>query len=234
MDCTHCYYFFWSYTFRKIVDILIIYTLQKNQKNPIFNDAESARNPILLRGMVPQYLFPCRTILSPAMAFFECDRCGKCCVSLGPHIIVERQLNDRDYYCRSVIDNVIFHAHVDPEYREEIADEFETGDAFYGPEKKTCRFLRKNHNGNGTVCVNYEARPKVCRDFRCYRMLIRTREGIICGRVIGKNTILTEDPALQKLWNEHVASFPYGDFTAWTKNVAGILAEHGYCADPIE
>jgi hypothetical protein len=65
-------------------------------------------------------------------------------------------------------------------------------------------------------------------------MFIRTREGTICGRVIGKNTISTEDTALKKLWNEHVASIPYGDFAAWTKNVAKVLAEHGYCADTVE
>jgi Fe-S-cluster containining protein len=148
--------------------------------------------------------------------------------------MVERQLNDRDYYCRSVIDNVIFHAHVDPEYREEIADEFETAGAFHDLERKICRFLRKNHDSNGTVCAIYATRPKVCRDFRCYRMLIRTRKGTICGRVIGKNTLHTEDAALEKLWTAHVAVIPYGDPAAWTKNVAAILAENGYYADSVE
>jgi Fe-S-cluster containining protein len=134
-----------------------------------------------------------------------------------------------------VIDNTIFYAHVDPEYREEIADEFETENTPpHGPEKKTCRFLRKDHGGKGMVCAIYATRPKVCRDFRCYRMLIRTREGATCGRVIGKNTIRTEDAALEKLWNGQVAAIPYGDPAAWVKNVTGILAEHGYRADPVE
>jgi hypothetical protein len=65
-------------------------------------------------------------------------------------------------------------------------------------------------------------------------MLIRTRDGAICGRVIGKNTLRTEDAALEILWNGQVAVISYGDPAAWTKNVAGILAEHGYCADPVE
>jgi hypothetical protein len=65
-------------------------------------------------------------------------------------------------------------------------------------------------------------------------MLVRTSEGIICGRVIGKNTLRTEDVTLEHLWNGQVAAIPYGDPVAWTKNVAGILAEHGYCADPVE
>ena len=169
------------------------------------------------------------------MAVFECDRCGKCCVSLGPHITIEGQLNDRDYYCRSTIDNVIFLARVDPAYREEIADEFvDEGSGHPFSDNKSCRFLRKTHNGEGTACAIYTSRPKVCRDFRCYRMLIRNREGSVCGKVIGKNTLRAQDAALEKLWDEQVVAISYGDPAAWIKNVAGILAEHGYSADPVE
>ena len=156
-------------------------------------------------------------------------------MSLGPHITVERQLNDQDYYCRSRIDNSIFLAHIDPEYSEEIADELSKEcDPPYGPEKKPCLFLRRSRHDAGNFCTIYSTRPKVCRDFRCYRMLIRTRDGTICGRVIGKNTIRTEDVALENLWNGKIAAIPYGDPAAWTETVAGILAGHGYCADPVE
>jgi Fe-S-cluster containining protein len=174
-------------------------------------------------------------ITSEKMAAFFCDRCGKCCVSLGPHIIVERQLNDRDYYCRSAIDNEIFLAHVEPEYREENADEFAAG----GPErnsmeKKPCIFLRKNPDGSDTGCAIYTTRPKVCRDFRCYRILICDREGRVCGKVIGKNTLRTEDVTLKKLWNEQVATIPSGDTAAWTEKVAEILSENNYCTDIVK
>ncbi|HSQ93014.1 MAG TPA: YkgJ family cysteine cluster protein [Methanoregula sp.] len=169
------------------------------------------------------------------MAEFECEWCGKCCASLGPHIMIERQLNDRDYYCRSVIDNSFFSARVDPAFCEEIADEFETGETLaHSTERRTCRFLRQNPDRVGMVCAIYATRPKVCRDFRCYRMLIRTREGIVCGRVIGKNTLRTEDAALEKIWHERVAAVPYGDAAAWAKTVGAILAGHGYRADPVE
>jgi uncharacterized protein len=169
------------------------------------------------------------------MAVFDCDRCGKCCMSLGPLITIERQLNDRDYYCRCKIDNAIFLAHVDPAYREEIADEFvDEGAVHPDNEKKSCWFLRKNRQGDGTTCAIYPTRPKVCHDFGCYRMLIRTREGTICGRVIGKNTLRTEDIALEHLWNGQAAAILFGDPVAWAKNVAEILAEHGYWADPVE
>jgi hypothetical protein len=191
--------------------------------------------PYPFAGEVPQSLFPHRTILSPAMAVFECDRCGKCCVSLGPLLMIERQLNDRDYYCSSAVDSAIFLAHVDPAFREEIADEFAAGDLDRNSmDKKSCAFLRKNPDGDGTACAIYTSRPAVCRDFRCYRMLIRNNEGAICGRVIGKNTLRTEDAVLKKVWDEEVSVIPHGDAVARIKNIAGILDRHGYCADPVE
>jgi len=168
------------------------------------------------------------------MATFECDRCGKCCVSLGALIRIERQFNDRDYYCRCKIDNSLFPVHVDPEYCDEIADEFLAGDPLQaGAEKKPCRFLRQDPSGNGTACAIYASRPKVCRDFRCYHMLIRNREGAVCGKVIGKNTLRTEDAVLEKLWNGQVAAIPYGNTAAWLQKVTGILADHGYRADAV-
>jgi len=156
-------------------------------------------------------------------------------MSLGPHITVERQLNDRDYYCRCTIDNTVFLAHVAPSYREEIAGEFPEGSGIPpAGEKRSCRFLRRNPDGEGMTCAVYESRPGVCRDFRCYRMLVRDREGKVCGKVIGKNTLRTEDTPLEKIWNEFVTAIPYGESAAWTQNVARILAAHGYCADPVE
>ncbi len=121
------------------------------------------------------------------MAEFVCDLCGKCCVSLGPLITIERQLNEQDYYCHSKIDHSLFLAHVDPAYSEEIADEYSgESDTPSGPEKNPCRFLRKSRQGAGYHCAIYSTRPKVCRDFRCYRMLIYNTEGKVCWPGDGK------------------------------------------------
>lgn len=169
------------------------------------------------------------------MAVFECDRCGKCCVSFGHLITIERQLSDLDYYCRCKIDNSVFPVHVDPAYCEEIADEIAADESAHsGKEKKPCRFLRKDRQGEGTHCAVYSTRPEICRDFRCYRMVIRNHKGDICGWVVGKNTISTEDAALEHLWKEQVAVVPYRDTTAWKEKVAGILSEHSYRADIVE
>jgi uncharacterized protein len=170
-----------------------------------------------------------------SMAEFVCDRCGKCCTSLGPHITIERQLNDQDYYCRSRIDNSIFLVHVDPEYGEEIADEFSKEcDSPSGSEKKPCMFLRRSRHGAGNFCTIYSTRPKVCRDFRCYRMVIYNPEGKVCGRVIGKNTLRTEDTALADLWRERITQVPHANPVLWNEKVSAILGENGYRADIVE
>lgn len=153
-------------------------------------------------------------------------------MSLGHHITIERQLNERDYYCRSILDKVIFTVHVDPGYRDEISTEFETNPGT--DEKKPCPFLRRSRETGGTVCAIYPSRPKVCRDFRCYRMVIRNREGLVCGRVIGRNTLRTGDQFLEKLWNEKLAAVPYGNEAVWTAMVSGILKKCGYYPDPVE
>jgi Fe-S-cluster containining protein len=169
------------------------------------------------------------------MAEFVCDQCGKCCVSLGPLITIERQLNEQDYYCRSKIDNSLFLAHVDPVYSEEITDEFSgDNDTPSGPEKKSCRFLRMSHQGTGYHCAIYSTRPKVCRDFRCYRMVIYSPEGKVCGRVIGKNTLRTDDTTLGDLWRERISPVLYSDPVLWNEKVSAILTERGYRADVVE
>jgi Fe-S-cluster containining protein len=169
------------------------------------------------------------------MAPFICDRCGKCCVSLGQSITIERQLNERDYYCRSKIDHAIFLAHVDEEFREEIADEFLAAGSSPGDTgKNPCRFLRRSPSGTRYCCAIYATRPKVCQDFLCYHMLIRTRDGAICGRVIGKTTLRTEDPELEQIWNVEVNPVPFTNALEWIKQVTAILAGHGYRAESVE
>jgi len=168
------------------------------------------------------------------MAAFICDRCGRCCISLGQSITIERQLNDRDYYCRSQIDNSIFLVHVEPAFREEIAEEYGTGDTARSAEKRPCPFLRRNPERDGMTCAIYATRPKVCRDFRCYKMIVVNRDGTPCGRVIGKNTLRTADPALQEIWDKQAACLPCNDFGLWSRQVSAILADNGYRAEPVE
>ena len=169
------------------------------------------------------------------MARFVCNRCEKCCVSLGPLITIERQLDDKDYYCRCKIDNSLFLAHVDPAFSEEIAYEYSADNCVPpGAGKNPCRFLRRDQGSKETTCTIYTSRPKICRDFRCYRVLIYNGDGQICGRMTGKNTLCTKDPFLEKLWKECITTIPTGDPCAWNENVTRILVEQGYRAETVE
>ncbi len=173
------------------------------------------------------------------MAEFICDWCGKCCRSFGEFIRIERKLTERDYYCRYGITNDLVLVHVQPEYAEVVSGTYsEKKPESENPEKK-CPFLWKNPDGNGFVCTIYPTRPPVCREFRCYRMLIHNSGGKLVGRVIGQNEIKTADDSLATLWKEHISHLPHSCKPneldpGWTTNVQAILGRHGYHGDPVE
>ncbi len=162
------------------------------------------------------------------MAEFVCNRCGKCCASLGRHIRIERQLNERDYYCRNNLDRTVFPVCVDAEYREEIAEDYENRSV---PGDAPCIFLRKNRSGEGSVCAVYASRPNVCREFRCYRILIRDPDGTLRGKVVGKHTLRTEDRVLEGLWTRYLEQVPFRDTREWSEGILRMLGEHGYRAE---
>jgi Fe-S-cluster containining protein len=161
-------------------------------------------------------------------------------MSFGAFITIERQLNDRDYYCRYGIKNELFLAHVDTEYVDELSDEFARVTAERSAHlQKKCPFMRRNHSGNGFACAIHPSRPQVCSEFRCYRMLIYDKGGQLCGRVIGHNDIKTSDESLAHLWKENVSHLHYAHSSrandpVWVRKVLAVLAANGYRGDPVE
>ncbi len=184
------------------------------------------------------------------MAQFTCDHCGRCCRSFGAFITAERQLSDRSYYCRYGITNEIFPVSVEPEYADAVADAYEerSGSGRNGPGT-ACIFLQEGPGGSGFFCAIYPSRPPVCRNFRCYRMLIfRNGDDKPAGTMVGKHDLRSEDEVLKTLWKEKIAPLPYPSYTGtsrdsrdsrpddreWINNVLSILAAHGYRGDPVE
>lgn len=145
------------------------------------------------------------------MAKFECNWCGKCCQSFGEFIKIERQVTQRDYYCRYGITNELFQVHVLPEFADEIDEEFIDMDE-KGKEnsQKGCIFMRKNPEGKGFACAIYPTRPTICKEFLCYRMLIQHHPtGEIRGKIIGINELRTHDEVLAAIWKEKIAQLPH-------------------------
>lgn len=191
---------------------------------------------------------------------FVCDSCGKCCRSFGEFIRIERQLTGRDYYCRFDITKDLFLAHVLPEYADEISDDYEKESACGSDNgQKKCVFLKKNRQGDGFACAIYPSRPAICREFQCYRMLIYNKDGHVCGKVIGRNELKTDDEGLANLWKDTVVHLPppasvrsshlpqnvhrdteshihgsHVNDSDWTDAVVAILKAHGYTGDPVE
>ena len=229
------------------------------------------QEPVWYAGRIFPWLGSCRFFQAVSgqergyvMAKFECNWCGKCCDSFGEFITIERQLTSRDYYCRYGITNEVFLVHVTPEFADEIDEAFTASDPKDPvPAKKGCTFSRKNPDGKGFACAIYETRPRICREFKCYRMLIHhpsTQE--LRGKVIGINELRTHDEILAAIWKEKISQLPHpihaahpdtakthghdahvldhisdvrhGDDKDWVKNVVEVLAANGYQGDPVE
>jgi len=173
------------------------------------------------------------------MTRFVCDGCGKCCAGYGSFVRIERQLNDRDYYCRYNLSGDLFPVHTDAEYADEIMDRYAESTPGAHDGRKPCPFLCRNRNGGGFVCGIYETRPPICREFRCYRMLIYDQKDQLIGKVIGASAITTSDEVLARLWNAEAACVPHvhspgKNDPVWAKTVIGILAAHGFRGETAE
>jgi uncharacterized protein len=145
------------------------------------------------------------------MVKFECNGCGRCCVSFGEFIKVERKVAAHDYFCRYGITNELFHVHVLPEYGNEFAEKFEDLEANgKNAPQQGCVFMHRKNEGPGFFCIIYPDRPTICREFLCYRMLINDgRTGELRGKVIGLNELRTHDAILEAIWKEKIAHLPH-------------------------
>ena len=163
------------------------------------------------------------------MVAFECNWCGKCCASFGEFIRIERQLTSRDFYCKYGIKNELFLAHIEGDYADSQPPSPKEGEP-----AKSCPFMRKNPKGKGVACAIYSTRPRICREFRCYRMVIHHPVGHECGRNMGRNELKTMDELLARIWKEEILPLSHTDDALWTKSVIAALAVHGYRGEIVE
>jgi hypothetical protein len=156
------------------------------------------------------------------MATFTCTRCGKCCISLGRHIRIERSLSSVQHYVRNAISGEVMIVTIHPDSRDLFSEE---------PEEGWCPFLRREQDGRFT-CTIYENRPAVCRNFRCLTMVISGPDGTEVGQIVGKATITTRDAALKELWNNLKKQFLFGE-PGWFEHMHKGLVAHGYTLEAV-
>ena len=95
-------------------------------------------------------------------------------------------------------------------------------------------FMQKNLSGDRFACAIYATRPQVCKEFRCYRMLIFDRDGHERGRIMARNELRTMDETLERIWKEQITPLPCREVTRRVKLVIDTLAAHGYRREPVE
>ena len=90
------------------------------------------------------------------MVQFQCNGCGRCCVSFGEFIKVERKVTDSNYFCRYGITNELFNVHVLPDYMDEFAEKFEDleENGKDGPQQG-CVFMHRKKENPGFTCIIY-------------------------------------------------------------------------------
>ncbi|MGB4234757.1 MAG: YkgJ family cysteine cluster protein [Methanoregulaceae archaeon] len=160
--------------------------------------------------------------LVQAMATFTCTRCGKCCISLGRHIRIERSLSPVQHYVRNAISGEIMMVTIHPDKRALFSEK---------PGEGWCPFLRRDQDGLFS-CTIYENRPAICRDFRCLTMVITGPDGTEAAQVVGKATIITRDTVLEELWNSLKKQVPAGD-PGWLLHMQKGLVARGYILEPL-
>ncbi len=155
-----------------------------------------------------------------------CTRCGKCCISLGRHIRIERSLSSSDHYIRIGITREIVPVRVHPDFTRIFRDT--------RPEttrQSWCPFLRKQDTGE-FVCTIYPSRPKICRDFICSASRILDREGREAGRIQGRRHLKSDNPDLVRFWKEHIEPIQEEDENAWKERMKEELIKAGYSTSP--
>ncbi len=66
---------------------------------------------------------------------------------------------------------------------------------------QACPFLRFDPEERA-FCTVHLTRPSICRDFQCWRILILDTGGKRAGRIIFEETLMTEDAAVKRIWDE--------------------------------
>lgn len=156
------------------------------------------------------------------MAEFTCTRCGKCCISLGRHMLIEKSTSLFSHSLRVLVTGEILPVQVNPAFRDLFLSKnppsFEPG---------WCPFLRRARDGV-VVCTIHSNRPAICRSFRCCTMRIVDRKGNEAGLVRGRRSLSSADPLLVKIWEEEVMPSGVCSDAEFARRCQEVLEGHGY------
>lgn len=91
-----------------------------------------------------------------------------------------------------------------------------------------CPFLREDPADGKACCTIHQTRPDICREYRCWRLLILNASGARAGRVMERRHLAADDPALAVFWETHVAKIREDDDARWDEKAISLLVQAGY------
>jgi hypothetical protein len=147
-------------------------------------------------------------------------------MALGRHVKLERQISDRESYCRFLLTGELFLANIQPVHRELFAGHDDTQPGW-------CPFLRRER-GDVFVCCCYPSRPAFCRSFRCATARILDRTGNPAGTIKGRRSLETSDPVLREVWDRSIAGIVAKTDVDWLEQAGFLIWRSGYRIEPLE
>lgn len=93
---------------------------------------------------------------------------------------------------------------------------------------ETCFFFRRHPSDGKAYCTAHLTRPDICRDFGCWRILIQNQSGERVGRVMFRRYLSTNDPLLQRIWDESFNALDEPDDDLWEAAMIPVLIRAGY------
>ncbi|MDO8841659.1 YkgJ family cysteine cluster protein, partial [Methanocalculus sp.] len=118
---------------------------------------------------------------------FECSQCGDCCTHLGLVHSIEEDYGNLRYRLKNQYTGERTDVCVDPDKIALFSDR-----STFIDRPEACPFFRF-HEGKGYCCV-HTTRPLICRDYGCWRILIKNSKGERVGRIMGFRHLATDDP----------------------------------------
>jgi hypothetical protein len=110
---------------------------------------------------------------------------------------VRKECSDGEFLVENLYTGELTPVRVDPDKSRLYED---TGIFAVHPE--ACPFLRFDPDQKA-FCTVHLTRPSICRDFGCWRILILDSDGNRAGRIIFQYTLMTDDAAVKRIWDEY-------------------------------
>lgn len=154
---------------------------------------------------------------------FECYQCGECCENLGLVYTIREECGNLSFLMYNQYTGEETSVRIDPDKRDLFLD---TGVFELLPN--TCPFFRYYPGTEKACCTVHQTRPEICRDYRCWRLLILDPRGRRVGRIRSLRTLCSEDELLTRIWEECIEHIGEPDDRIWEDMMIRTLTRAGY------